>query len=85
MGQMRGGLPSLHHSATVRALRKIKHRIFPLVLNELSYGTGVHAPEFRDRVGTGTNLAKTDGLVREIVSLSACFQSVMKTSYVMKP
>ena len=41
-------------------------------------------PEFRDRVGTGANRAKTDGLVREIVSLNACFQSVMKTSYVMK-
>ena len=41
-------------------------------------------PEFRDCVGTGTNRAKTDGLVREIESLNACFQSVMKASYVMK-
>ena len=84
MGQMRGALPSLHHSAAVRALRKIKHRTLSPVWNELSYGTGVHAPEFRDCVGTGTNRAKTDGLVREIVSLNACFQSVMKASYVMK-
>ena len=41
-------------------------------------------PKFRDRVGTGINRAKTDGLVREIVGLSACFQSVMEASYVMK-
>ena len=79
MGQMRGALPSLHHSVVhvVRALRKIKHYAFPLVWNEISYGTGVHAPKFRDRVGTGMNRAKTDGLVREIVGLSACFQSVV--------
>ena len=38
----------------------------------------------RDRVDTGTNRAKTDGLAREIMSLNACFQSVMKASYVMK-
>ena len=31
MGQPRGALPSLHHSAAVHALRKIKHRTFPLV------------------------------------------------------
>ena len=30
------------------------------------------------------NRVKTDGLVREIVGLSACFQSVMEASYVMK-
>ena len=41
-------------------------------------------PEFRDCVGTGTNRAKPDGLVREIESLNACFQSGMKASYVMK-
>ena len=29
MGQMRGALPSLHHSAAVRALRRINHRTFP--------------------------------------------------------
>ena len=40
--------------------------------------------KFRDRVGTGRNGAKMDGLVGEIVSLRAYLQSVMKASYVMK-
>ena len=31
LGQPRGALPSLHHSAAVLALRKIKQRTFPLV------------------------------------------------------
>ena len=61
-----------------------KHRTFPLVRNELSYGTGVHTPQFGHQVGTGTNRAKTDVFVREIVVLSACFQSVMEGSCIMK-
>ena len=50
---------------------------------EMNFRTelGSCANIFRDRVGTGANRAKTDVLVREIMGLSACFQSVMEASY----
>ena len=35
----------LHHSEAFRAERKIKNHTSPLVWNETSYGTGVHAPK----------------------------------------
>ena len=76
----------LHYNIQLQSAHCAKSNTALSLWFEMNFRTELEftCHKFRDLGSAGTNRAETDGLAQSILGLSACFQSVMEASYVMK-